>query len=128
MGSEVMGEDPIAILERLLMQEPGPQNAQFIKASRDFFDVDCTYDEVQAIEAEFARDLRLVAAQVEQAWGPPDFIGHRNDSDFPDFYTAEELCYWRRDDLLAMIWWEHQDHEVPVLLVLAVLTLDDVTS
>jgi hypothetical protein len=44
------------------------------------------------------------------------------------FYTAEELCYWRRGDLLAMIWWEHQDKEVPVLLTLAVLRLEDVTG
>lgn len=62
------------------------------------------------------------------AWGPPDFIGQRADSEFPQFYTAEQLCYWGRGDVVAMIWWEHQDEEVPVLLTLAVLTPEDVTG
>lgn len=122
-----MGEDPVAILGRLLTQEPGPRNAHYLKASRDFFEADWTYEEVEAIEAEFARDFRAVAAQVEAAWGPPDFIGHRNDSEFPEFYTVEEFCYWRRGNVLAMIWWEHQDKEVPVLLALAVLSPEDIT-
>src|SRR5262249_26196774 len=120
-------EDPVALLQQLLTQKP-PRKAHYLKASRDFYDADWTYEEVQAIEAEFAKDFRAVAAQVEAAWGPPAFIGHRNDSEFPEFYTAEEFCYWRRGDLLAMIWWEHQDKEVPVLLTLAVLTAEDVTS
>ncbi len=123
-----MDEDPVAILERLLSQEPGARKTHYLKASRDFFDADWTYDEVQAIEADFARDLRAVAAQVEAVWGPPVFMGHRDDSEFPEFYTVEELCYWRRGDLLAMIWWEHQDKEVPVLLALAVLTPENVTG
>lgn len=70
-------EDPVAILERLLTQESGPQNAEHIKASRDFADADWAYQEMQAIEAEFARAF------------------HK---------------------------------EVPILLTLAVLTLEDLTS
>jgi hypothetical protein len=120
--------DPVAILERLLTHEPGPKNIHHLKASRDFFDADWTYEEVGVIEAEFARDFRVVAAQVEAAWGPPEFIGRRDDSEFREFYTAEELCYWRRAGVLALIWWEHQDKEVPVLLTLAVLTLEDITA
>lgn len=123
-----MRRNPVAILEQLLVKEPGPRNTHYFNASRDFFDGELTYEEIRAIEAEFAREFRAVAAQVEEAWGPPDFIGLRGDSEFPKFYTAEELCYWRRDDVLAMIWWEHQDKEVPVLLTLAVLTPDDVTN
>jgi hypothetical protein len=30
-----MGEDPVALLERLLTSEPGPRNAHYLKASRD---------------------------------------------------------------------------------------------
>jgi hypothetical protein len=120
-----MDGKPVAILERLLKQEPGPRNAHYLKASRDFFDCNWTYEEVQAIEDEFARDFRTVAAQVEAAWGPPDFIGYRTESEFPEFCTAEEFCYWRKGKRLAMIWWEHQDKEVPVLLTLAVLTPED---
>lgn len=86
-------EDPVAILERLLTQEPGRQNVEHFKASRDFFDADWSYQEMQAIEAEFARDFRAVAARVQAAWGPPDCLGRRDDSEFPEFYTAEELCY-----------------------------------
>jgi hypothetical protein len=119
-----MDDSPIAILERLLMREPGPRNAHYLKASRDFYDCDWTYEELQAIEAEFARDFRAVAAQVEAAWGQPDFIGHRTEAPFPEFCTAEELCYWRKGDRLAMVWWEHQDKELPVLLTLAVLSLE----
>jgi hypothetical protein len=119
-----MAEGPIVILGRLLTQEPGPRNAHYLRASRDFFDGDLSYEEVQAIEAEFARDFRAVAAQVAAAWGPPDFIGHHTESEFPRFYTAEEFCYWRRGDRLAMIWWEHHDKEVPVLLTLAVFTAE----
>ena len=121
-----MEANPVQILEQLLAQEPGPQNVHHLKASRDFYDADWTYEEMQAIEAEFARDFRIVAAEVEAAWGPPEYIGHRDRSPFPEFYTAEDLCYWRRGNLLAMIWWEHQDKEVPVLLTLAVLSPDDV--
>jgi hypothetical protein len=121
-----MEEDPVAILERLLSREPGPRNAHYLKASRDFFAGDWTYADVRAIETQFARDFRAVAARVEGAWGPPDFIGHRTDSDFPDFYTFEELCYWRKGDRLAMVWWEHQDKELPVLLTLAVMTPEQI--
>jgi len=121
-------DDPVPVLERLLTQEPGPQNVHRLKASRDFFDAGWTYEEVAAIEAEFARDFWAVAAQVEAAWGPPAFIGHRDGSEFPAFYVAEELAYWRRGNLLALVWWEHQDKEVPVLLTLAVLAPEDVAG
>jgi hypothetical protein len=123
-----MNENAVAILERLLTQEPGPGNAHYLRVSRDFYDADWTYEEVQAIEDAFAQDFRAVTAEVKAAWGPPEFIGHRKDSDFPEFYTAEGLCYWRKGDRLAMIWWEHQDKEVPVLLTLAVLKPEDVTG
>jgi hypothetical protein len=123
-----MSDDPVALLEHLLAQEPSSQNVHFLKGSRDFFEPDWTYEEMGAIEAEFARDLRAVAARVAAVWGAPDFIGHRSESEFPTFYTAEEMCYWRRGSVLAMIWWEHQDKEVPVLLALAVLPLDYVTG
>lgn len=123
-----MGDDPVALLEQMLTLEPGPQNAHYLKASRDFFDDDWTGEEVEAIEAEFARDFRAVGARIEAAWGPPAFLGHREDSEFPEFYTAEELCYWRRGEVLAMVWWEHQDEEAPVLLTLAVIRPEDVAS
>lgn len=122
-----MGEDPVAILERLLTQQPGTRNAHFLKASRDFFDADWTYEEVQAIEAEFAQNFRAVVAQVEKAWGPPDFIGQRTESEYPEFYTVEEFSYWKRGDRLAMVWWERQDKEVPICLALAVLRPEDIT-
>jgi hypothetical protein len=121
-------DDPVAILERLLTQKPGPRNVHHLKASRDFFDTDWTYEEVVAIEAEFARDFREAAVSVESAWGPPEFIGHRDASEFPEFYIAEELAYWRRGEVLALVWWEHQDKEVPVLLTLAVLAPADLAA
>jgi hypothetical protein len=117
--------NPVSILERLLELTPGYQNAHFLKASRDFWEPDWTYEQVEAIEAEFASELRSVATTIEKAWGKPDFIGHRDDSEFPEFYTVEELCYWRKGNVLAMVWWEHQDKEVPVLLGLGVFTEDD---
>ena len=120
-----MHPDPVAILERLLGEKPGYQNAHFLKVSRDFWESDWTYEQVEAIETEFAREFRSVAAQVEAAWGKPEFIGHRDDSPFPAFYTVEELCYWRKADVLAMVWWEHQEKEVPVLLGLGVFTPED---
>jgi hypothetical protein len=118
----------VAIFERLLAGEPGFQHTHFLKASRHFFDNDLPYDEIEVIEAEFAREFRVVAATVESAWGPPEFIGHREESKFPEFYTVEELCYWTKSDRLAMIWWEHQDREVPVLLALAVVTEEQVLA
>jgi hypothetical protein len=121
-----MTDNPVMLLERLLSQEPSARKIHHLKSSRDFFEADWTYEEVRAIEAEFARDFQATAAEVEAAWGPPDFIGHRADSEFPEFYTAEELCYWRRGDVLAMIWWEHQDKEVPVALTLAVFKPEDI--
>lgn len=96
-----MAADAIAILERLLTQEPVPENVHYLKESRDFFDAEWTYQEMEAIEAELAREFRLVAAEVEKAWGPPDFIGCREESEFPEFYPAEELCYWRRGDVVT---------------------------
>ena len=99
-----MGEEVVAAFERLLAQEPVQRKPHYLKASRDFWDADWTYEEVEAIEAEFARELRLVAAKVEAAWGPPEFIGHRDNSPFSHFYIFEELCYWKRDGLLAIIW------------------------
>jgi hypothetical protein len=115
-------ENPITIFESLLSQLPGMRNVHYPKASRDFYADDWTFEDVVAIEAEFARDLQAIAAKVEGVWGPPEFIGPREDSGFPDFFIAEELAYWRKGDVLAIIWWEHQDKEVPVMLVQAVLT------
>jgi hypothetical protein len=115
-----MDSDPIAIFQRLLALDPGYQNAHFLKASRDFWDSDWTYEQVETIESEFSKELRSVAERIEAVWGKPDFIGHRDDSEFPDFYTVEELCYWRKGEVLAMVWWEHQEKEVPVLLGLGV--------
>jgi hypothetical protein len=122
-----MDDNPVAIFERLLSQEPGPRNVHHLKASRDFYDRDWTNEDVEAIEAEFARDFRTVAAQVEAVWGAPDFIGHRSESEFPEFYTVEDFCYWRNGNRLAMIWWEHQDKELPVILTLAVMTPEQIT-
>lgn len=121
-------EDPVAILKRLLTQKPGPRNVYHLKWSRDFFDADWTYEEVAAIEADFARQFQAPAARIEAAWGPPEFIGHRAQSAFPEFYVAEELAYWRRGDVFALVWWEHQDKEVPVLLTLAVRTPEDIAA
>lgn len=123
-----MGEDVVAVFERMLTQEVGERKAHYLKKSHDFYDPDWTYEDVEAIEAEFARDLRSVAARVETAWGPPEFIGHRDNSPFPNFYTFEELCYWRRGNLLAIIWWEHQDKELPVLLALDVFKPEDLSA
>jgi hypothetical protein len=120
-----MDESPVTLLEDLLTREPGPENAHYLKTSRDFFGDDWTYEEMQAVEEEFAQDFRTAAARVEAVWGPPDFLGTRAESEFPEFYTAEEFCYWRKGDRLAMIWWEHQDKEAPVCLTLAALTPED---
>lgn len=123
-----MSDDPVAILECLLTQEPRTREVHYLKVSRDFFDCDWTYEEMGAIEAEFARDFRVVATHVGRVWGAPAFIGHRRESAFPEFHTIErlcqweELCYWRRGDALALVWWEHTDKEVPVALALAALT------
>lgn len=117
----VMSKDPVAVFEELLTQPPGFRNSHYWKASRDFYGCDQTVEQVRVIEQEFARAFRAVVEQVEAAWGPPDFIGHRSESPFPEWHVAEELCYWRKGDRLAMIWWEHQDKELPVLLTFAVL-------
>jgi hypothetical protein len=123
-----MNDEPVRILERLLHKKPGPKNVHYLRASRDFYASDWTYKEMQAIEKEFAREFRSAAAQVEAAWGPPDFMGPRVQSEFPEWYVAQELCYWKRGDRLALIWWEHQDKELPVLLVLAVMTAEQLGS
>jgi hypothetical protein len=120
-----MATDPIAILERLLRERPAEKNVHYLKASRDFSDTGWTYEEMGAIEDEFAHDLRTVAERISADWGPPEFLGHRCESAFPEFYVVEEFCYWQRDGLLAMVWWEHQDKEVPVLLAVAVVAPDD---
>ena len=120
-----MDFNPIAILEHLLQKEPGYRNAHFVRASRDFWEPDWTYEQVEAIETEFAAEFRSIAAKIETMWGKPDFIGHRDNSEFPEFYTVEELCYWRKGNVLAMVWWEHQEKEVPVLLGLGVFTPEE---
>jgi hypothetical protein len=117
--------NPVAILEHLLTLEPGYRNAHFLKASRDFYEADWDYELVERIETEFAKDFRAVAAKIEAAWGKPDYLGHRDDSEFPEFYTVEELCYWRKGEVLALVWWEHQEKEVPVLLALGVFRPED---
>lgn len=120
-----MDSDPVVILEHLLTLEPGYRNAHFLKVSRDFWDSDWSYELVEGIEAEFASELRAVVARIEAAWGKADFLGHRDDSEFPEFYTVEELGYWRKGEVIAMAWWEHQDKEVPVLLGLGIFTPED---
>jgi hypothetical protein len=120
-------EDPIPILEQMLTREPGPENTH-LKVSREFYDDDFSPEEVEAIVSEFARDFQAIAARIETAWGPPEFIGQSSESAFPEFYVAEGLAYWQRDDALALVWWEHQDQELPVLLTLAVLTQENMTD
>ena len=116
-----MSKDPVAVFEELLTQTPGFRNSHYWKASRDFYGCNQTYEAVRVIEQEFARAFRAAVDEVEAVWGPPEFIGHRSESPFPEWYVAEELCFWRKADRLAMIWWEHRDKEAPVLLILAVL-------
>jgi hypothetical protein len=57
--------------------------------------------------------------------GKSEFIGHIEDSQFADLETVEEICYWRRGELVAMVCWEHQDKEAPVALGLGVLWIDE---
>jgi hypothetical protein len=102
-----MSEDPLEIFDRLLVGKPGLRNRHHLSNSRDFYESDWTYEEMLAIEVQFAEAFRSVAARVQAKWGPPDFIGPRAKSQFPEFYVAEELCYWKKGDVLAIIWWEH---------------------
>ena len=116
-----MSKDPLAVFEDLLTRPPGFRNSHYWKASRDFYGCGQTYEAVRVIEQEFARAFRAVVEEVEAAWGPPEFVGHRSESPFPEWHVAEELSYWRKGDRLAVIWWEHRDKEAPVLLIFAVL-------
>lgn len=119
-----MNETPLSVLDRLLAQPPGDQLPYCLRFSRDNFRSDLTDTEMEQIEAEYSREFWELAAQVAATWGLPDFIGHRNESPYTDHW-AEEFCYWRRENLLAMLWWEHQDKEVPVALMAGVMTEDE---
>ncbi|MFO0956261.1 MAG: hypothetical protein U0800_02210 [Isosphaeraceae bacterium] len=114
-------EAPSAILERLLAQDVGQREVYYLKLSRDFFDGDWTYEEMADIEADFERDFRAAVEQISTVWGAPAFTGDRTHSNFPDFFEAAELAYWRQGNRLALIWWDHPDKELPVVLALEVL-------
>lgn len=123
-----MSEDAVAILERLLNQEGGFPVTHCLKSSRDFYDADWTFEEVNSIEAEFDREFQAVASQVEADWGVPDFIGRGTESEFRELCMAEELCYWRKGEKLAVIWWEHQDKELPFTLTCAVICPEKIAA
>jgi hypothetical protein len=111
---------PVKIFDRLLARKSGTRRVHYLTKSRDFFDCDWTYKDVEKIEREFGRELRRVAAEVETVWGTPAFLGRRERSRFANWWVAEELCYWKKGRVFAVIWWEHQDKELPVILAMGV--------
>ena len=114
-----MEEKPLAILERLLSQPVRVQNMHCLR-SHDLWGTFATNEQLRAAEAEFAAAYREVVAEVQVVWGPPAFSGDFDSPAFPRWCPAAELSYWRKGSRLACIWWEHQDNDAPVALVLHV--------
>ena len=111
-----MPEDTIAVLERLLQEAPGAQPV-YLQESRDFWDADWTAEEMETLERQFSERHAAETALIRAAWGEPTFSGGLEDPHFPDWCPGQALSYWERGDHIAYVWWEHQDQELPFLLV-----------
>lgn len=110
-------------LEALLAQAaaaPTSWHLDEIWASRDFF-ADRS-DELTRAAMQEAREYYLaVVAEVIATWGEPDFIGDPINSEFKRVGMAIRVAYWRRGEFLACVWYEHEDTELPVVVVLAAI-------
>jgi hypothetical protein len=102
-------------LEGLLAEAPGRLVA--LAESRDFWDEDWTYEEVEALEAAMAVQFLRVEEHLTGVWGPPSFAGKLGSRGFPVWCPGMRLAYWHRRERIAAVWWEHQDKEAPILLL-----------
>ncbi len=95
-------------------------------ASRDFFQ-DRSTKLWEAAMKEARNRFLAVVAEVELEWGPPDYIGDPTKSEI-EVELAIRVAYWRRDEFLACVWYEQEDTELPVAVMLGVVHPDQLTQ
>jgi len=118
--------DPVKLLERLLelvLCNYSTYGSTYPwQVSRDFFDFD--FSDWETIEEEFWRDYEVVAFQVQQAWGLPNFRGSSLTLGYPEWYwiSVIEMCYWTREEGIAYISFHREDRELPYEITLGAIT------
>lgn len=122
-----MAEATSALLNRLLQEAPGTADV-FLQKSRAFWDGDWTAAEMEALEREFRARYATEVAQARSVLGEPTFAGSYEEADFPDWCPGTDVSYWDRGDRIAYLWWEHQDKELPFLLVAGAKTKDELAE
>lgn len=116
--------DPAEKLEELLTETPGAMHS--VKESRSFWDDPATDEEMEALYEEYAEIYRRTVERVRARWGEPDFEGDGDEEEFPHWTGAMEVAIWRRGNLWAMVFWDHQDREIPVRVVLRAYTDEEI--
>lgn len=120
-------ENPLEILSLLLEQVPDAQQYCYAQSS-GFWDEQADDEQLEDLYAEYEGRYRSLVDDVTRAWGAPEVLAPESESELTSWTGASDISLWKRDLGFAVVWWEHQDREMPVRLMLSAMSLDEVKS
>ena len=104
-------------LQRLLdFVRVGAECEETAEISGDFFEFQ-DYDEIEVVKGEFLKKYRVLVRAAAEHFGVPEFDGEFEVPDFPEWYEAERLAFWRVAGMLVYVALRHDDKELPFALV-----------
>jgi hypothetical protein len=111
------------ILEGMLAKgRPGdhPLDTHALRWSRDFLDDADSQPQREATE-QFLGAADELTAEVERAWGPPEFRGGPGEEGWPDWAEGMlRLACWRREERTAFVAVRQEGHRLALELILGV--------
>jgi hypothetical protein len=103
----------------MLLEEP-QYTEHILRETRDFWDDDWDYDEMEALFDELVAEMDALVAGLTTAWGPPAFHGRSDDAGYPEWAFHDVIAYWPRQGRYAYVAVVHEDKELPIDLRLGV--------
>jgi hypothetical protein len=113
-----MSKLTIDILQTLLAG--GDNQEHVLEESRDFWDDDWDYDEMEAIFDALVLKWEKLVSEIAAVWGSPMQAGSGDEVDFPWSVLGNRIAVWPHDDRFAYAAVRHEDKELPMLLLLGV--------
>ncbi|HIK13944.1 MAG TPA: hypothetical protein IGS53_01365 [Leptolyngbyaceae cyanobacterium M33_DOE_097] len=83
--------------------------------TRDFWD---SYDENDFLDAykEADKYYRESIIYVTEILGCNGAVIKRSENNFPSWLPVDEACFWYLDARTFVLYWEHEDKELPVVV------------
>lgn len=86
----------------------------YLYVSRDFWNADWTYEEMERIHDEFEGHYDRLVEQYSSILGPPDFSSDWGVDGYPEYQGTGNLVYWNNPAGRIQVEFDHQDKEAPV--------------